>query len=619
MKKDYNIHSIDLGSKVKKTQDESILVDPSNILGGGSETPNEIKSSVNQISQVIKQVQPQDIEKMNMKSSKQKESGIFKFQKINENDEKIREREEIEKLKKYMKTQYRVFKKKKNYTEPNGANRPEVYDRNRFGFNQTSPTMNRRVHQSPVRANMQNSFGPRSYSANKFMTPERGHSMSTQDRVRTWNQRIRRGQDSGVDPLHSKSGSGASLSKFQNSETTQKKARNSYGQGYNNFINVSVPSQYIILQNSTTGVEMPMVKRAMSVSRKQFMSSTNANNYINLTQIRNSNLRTNSMHPSERGSRSPHRSFHRRPSPHSSAQTGDRFMSMNYNPSTGTSSLHPSYTNYVHSTLFQVNELGMQASGFNQMQSTVSWVPSSLEDLLLLLVKKILVYSSKIDSLQRKMYANNPAFSVKLIFKEADKERKAFLTLHDMGYFLNYFGFQVSDWETFKLMGYLSNYKLTTLEELMTQEDINSEVFAEMQSKFFGGAQGKDAQSQAKKDSLLFYLNYENFSQIFKPVDKAFRPEQNRKRQMNYNNDQRIRESEFYLIRQIILLTFRKIDEIGMIVQYLKEYPSAEIYEFLCSFNEGMYDSNSKKSSRFEGNQAKGIVSSGSNKKRART
>ena len=224
------------------------------------------------------------------------------------------------------------------------------------------------------------------------------------------------------------------------------------------------------------------------------------------------------------------------------------------------------------------------------MQSTISWVPSSINDLLLLLFKKILVYSSKIESLKKKIYQNNPNFSVKIIFKEIDREKKAYLTLHDVGYFLHYFGFKVSDWEAFKLMGYLSKYKLATLQELIEEEKINPEAFASILPKYFGGDKTDENVSQLKKEGFKFFVNFEGFSSLFKPLDKSFRPPRPGTQQVNFNSSKGVRESEFYLIRQIILLTFRKLDEMGMVVQYLNEYSSREIYEFICQFNQGMFD-----------------------------
>jgi hypothetical protein len=126
-------------------------------------------------------------------------------------------------------------------------------------------------------------------------------------------------------------------------------------------------------------------------------------------------------------------------------------------------------------------------------------------------------------------------------------------------------------------------------------------MFAKNQSKYFGGEQGNSTPVSKDKHQSLF-LNYENFSQIFKPVDKAFYPQSNKNQQINFNNNRGLRESEYYLIRQIILLTFRKIDEIGMIVQYLKEYPSEDIYEFLCTFNNGVYSEKGQKKGRFADN-----------------
>jgi hypothetical protein len=148
-------------------------------------------------------------------------------------------------------------------------------------------------------------------------------------------------------------------------------------------------------------------------------------------------------------------------------------------------------------------------------------------------------------------------------------------------------------------MGYLSSYKLNTLEELIAHETKNSKNYANLNSKYFGENQKKSNQENKNK----FYINYESFSRIFKPTDKKFRPKQSNKKQLNYNKNKVIRESEFYIIRQIILLTFRKLDEIGMVVQYLKEHPYDQLFELICGFNDGMFMGGSETSNRFDSEQ----------------
>jgi hypothetical protein len=591
-----------LSMEIENNHDESILLNNKNILPNfeneitmeyiGNQYGNERKENA------TRGIPVTNISIPKLNSEPQSNSKIFNFKKLNQNDQLTTEQKQIEMLKRHLKTQYRQFNiHNKVSAQQRASNQPEIYQRNRFAYYNSKPNYSKESRFSP-RANISNSFAQRPRS----MT--RGNQMrqfSTTDQLHLNQRRNSRTDFMDSPMMKSNLSSGFSLTKLQNSGSTVKNKNHVNSRGYHNYINVSVPSQYIILQNSHQPSDMAFMKRAASVKQSRFMNNLTPNHYINLTKIRQSNLRGNSYHNSDRGSRSPHRSFQNRLSPLTNKHINESFASQQ----TGNvikNSFTPMYSNYIESSLPQVNEYGGQEIKFSQLQSTVSWIPTNVNDLLLLLFKKILVYSSKIDSLQRKIYENNPSFSVKVIFKEMDKERKAYLSLHDMGYFLNYFGFKVSDWEAFKIMGYLSSYRLATLQELIAHEVKTSSNITNIQKKYFGDNKNPSLQRKATDNSKNFFINYDSFSRIFKPADKNFRPKPKQMKQLNYNMNKGIRESEFYIIRQIILLTFRKLDEIGMIVQYMKEYSHTEIFELICRHNEGIF-TDSEKSNRFESEQ----------------
>lgn len=597
----YINYSMEVGRKGRGGEGNSILQDTTNVLQGIGEADVHTEVLRNETPEnregprekEVTEAPPRDIQIPKINDSEPKESKIFNFKKFSDNEKISKEQRELEVLKQQMKTQYRIFRKNTNYT--NVDPRQEKFQRGRFQQFRTKQEYSKQTRFSPVRANV-NNFEPRSYSMTRGR--EERESTNTANEVIDWNRRVTRKINLGQPtPMNLNASPGMSLQKLQNSGSTIKQTKNSHSRGYNNFINVSVPSQYIILQSGTQPLNMPSMKRAVSVKQSRFMNNFTADHYINLTQIRKSNLQANSYQNSEHGSRSPHMSYSRGLSPIRNRPNQGSFGSNTMGNLTN--SFTPMYGNYVQSTLPQVEELQVNESRFGEMQSTISWIPSSINDLLLLLFKKILVYSSKIESLQKKIHQNNPNFSVKVLFKEIDKERKAFLTPHDIGYFLHYFGFRVSDWEIFKMMGYLSSHRISTLQELILSEGINAGASGIVQSKYFGENNKLSSLSLAKNNKTKVFINYESFAKLFKPLDKVLRPNF-QKNQLNYNNTKGIKESEFYLIRQIILLTFRKIDEIGMILQYLRKHPSEDIFELLCRFNEGMYQRQSESSSRFD-------------------
>lgn len=599
----YVNYSMDVGRRGAGLGENSLLEDTNNVLEGINEMNVQTEIVGNQVGgdselpreKAVQKPPARDIKIPNLSAVEPKESKIFNFKKISDNEQINKEQRELQALKQQMKTQYRIFRKSANYDQM-GSPSQEMPQRGRFNQFRTMQEYSKQTRFSPIR-NSANYFEPRSHSMTKGR--EERESMNLPPEMVDWNRRVTRKLNfGGPTPMNLNASPGMSLKKLQNSGSTLKQPKRSHSRGYNNFINVSVPSQYIILQGNSQAMEMPMMKRAVSVKQSKFMNNFTADHYINLTQIRKSNLRNNSYQNSEHGSRSPHAHYSRGLSPMGSRPNNGSFGS-NTMGGLG-NSFTPVYANYVQSTLPQVEELHANESRVGQFQSTISWIPSSINDLLLLLFKKILVYNSKIESLQKKIHENNPNFSVKVLFKEIDKERKAFLTPHDMGYFLHYFGFRVSDWETFKMMGFLSSHRISTLQELISSEGANAGVSGVVQSKYFGENNKLSSLSLAKNSKTKVFINYESFSRLFKPMDRSFRPNFQKKPQTNYSMAKGIKESEFYLIRQIILLTFRKIDEIGMILQYLRKHPSEDIFELLCRFNEGMYNRQSEGSHRFD-------------------
>lgn len=584
--------SLNVGRKGVRTEDNSVSLEPPRMLVGDLETVVVQSPQVEGVGETeerpVAHIPAKDLRIPGIVDTRHKESKIFDFKKVSDEDIEGREQRELETLKQQMKTQYRVFNRNSGQRQGTMGTQGEI-QRGRFAQYRTKPEHSSRPRFSPVRT-FGNGFQPRSLS-----TAGGRESMALESEGLEWTRRFTRKMDFGQPlPANLNASPGMSATKLQNSGSTLKRPKHSQSRGYNNFINVSVPSQYIILQGHAG---LSGMKRSTSMKPGQFAQSFTADHYVNLTQIHRSNLRNKSARDSEHGSRSPHPNYSQRVS-----QMGGRGTQGSFGSGTMSgvgNSFAPMYSNYVQSSL----PLGSFPAGegsFGQRHSTLSWVPSTIPELLLLLCKKVLVYNSKIDSLQKKIFENNPGFSVKVIFKEVDQERKAFLTPHDMGYFLHYFGFRVSDWEIFKLMGYLSSYKVSTLSELISSEGSGGGASGAVQSKYFGQNGKLSSLSLAKQRNTRVFIDYESFSRLFRPLDRKFRRDFQRQSKGGGELTRGVKKNEFYLIRQIILLSFRKLDEIGMILQYLRKHRCEDVFELLCSFNEGMYQRPSDASQRFD-------------------
>ena len=266
------------------------------------------------------------------------------------------------------------------------------------------------------------------------------------------------------------------------------------------------------------------------------------------------------------------------------------------------------YKKYLQTDLPSVNELNTKQS----MQSTLErqiqtystspkndLLPLDFKNLLMLLFKKILVYSSKINSLQKKLLEIDPLFDGAKIIREIDSEQKHHLSLHDLAYFVHLFGFKLSDWDTFRMMCYLSKYNLATLEELILEEKIWDAQQLIVQGSEFRDSNQKNIQNERvldlNKNRKSYSVTYKEFLNLFIPFER--RQEANKKEQKTFSKEERAK-NEYHVIRQIILLTFRKLDEMGFIIQKLRSFEVESIFEHLANFNDEKF---LKKSFKFMG------------------
>lgn len=231
----------------------------------------------------------------------------------------------------------------------------------------------------------------------------------------------------------------------------------------------------------------------------------------------------------------------------------------------------------------------MESNSNNKMNET--FIPQDLSDKILYLSKKILVYTSKIEFLQKKIYSQNENFDVNQIFKEIDQYSKGYLTLDDMSFFCHSFGFDLNDWDVFKIMSFASKYRLASLQELDIRERIDNDRVKNMDKKWFGGDEHDQGQNNLEVDDgkPIYYLDQNDFSTLIKPFDFGFLC-----RQGVSDKKHQMRKKDFDMIKQIILLTLRKLEDMSRAVKMLREHSSTEIYEFICQFNPSNYSKQEK-------------------------
>ena len=212
---------------------------------------------------------------------------------------------------------------------------------------------------------------------------------------------------------------------------------------------------------------------------------------------------------------------------------------------------------------------------------------NEIEFHLLTLFKKILVYSSKIESLQFQLQKQSPRFHPYMLFKEADSENKNFLAMNDVSFFFNSLGLNKSDWEVYSSMAYLSHYQLAGIIEIIIQHNIDTEQLIKKQK----GDLPSDPKQPLRKTNTgtfglkeersRYYLTFKDFVNFFQPSTARIYSGQ-----IESDIQTPLNQNDIYVIRQITMLFFKKLSEIRKVVRFLKPFGVRALYNFFGQFSE---------------------------------
>jgi hypothetical protein len=232
-----------------------------------------------------------------------------------------------------------------------------------------------------------------------------------------------------------------------------------------------------------------------------------------------------------------------------------------------------------------------------------------MENRLVNLIKKILVFTSKIESLKKKIYKQDQNFSSSALFKEFSSMADR-ISLEEFFLLFQAFGFTSPSIIIYRIMIYLSGYRLEWIErnendliresvarknnggyletEFMITNDGRLESIRNM--AHIEGERAKNTQRQIPSmqvpDELPSkYISYNDFRLLFE-ISNDF---QSRPQPLsNSQNDLILKDIDFHIIRQIVMLVNRMLDDMSIIVNSLQPYGSLEIFSYLLEFNEGI-------------------------------
>lgn len=166
------------------------------------------------------------------------------------------------------------------------------------------------------------------------------------------------------------------------------------------------------------------------------------------------------------------------------------------------------------------------------------------------LFKKILIYGAKIEELKNMIFDNNPNFNLIGIFELYDDKKTGILAQEEFIDMIMDIGFQVPDIQLQKIMVYL--------------------------------------QASNKRSNKPVAVSFSQFSTLFYPLNldssflnNEYEAKQEKKKDKSFKEPKEeliIQESEFHIMRQIIILLLRKIEDTTNLVDQLRDYRTEELF-----------------------------------------
>lgn len=182
---------------------------------------------------------------------------------------------------------------------------------------------------------------------------------------------------------------------------------------------------------------------------------------------------------------------------------------------------------------------------------------SKPERLMVELIKKILVYTSKIDTLREKLCLQNPAFSPFTLFHSILDSKQNYLSFAQFINFLDALEIDLEKNRVVKILNYLSGYFLEKKHPILAEKSEGNESFRVQFSWFMNIFQSQ------------YNRLYEDFPPMTENLVMGFR--------------------DAYVIRKIIMLLDLKLREIQKIVRQLRKYNGKKLFDFLRQFESSYF------------------------------
>lgn len=235
---------------------------------------------------------------------------------------------------------------------------------------------------------------------------------------------------------------------------------------------------------------------------------------------------------------------------------------------------------------------GNEVSGIHRMVHLGMGKVTGRSNILAMFFRKILVFNSKLEGLKQKLFAQNSGFDCPKLFEDFARENPERMSMEDLMTFFRSLEFNYSPQIVYKILLYLTRkdpdsddnagrasnskqFELTGSGRLMEvlKKRLNS----------MGRANPRFQKPEPSTSDLLDYSKFESFFSPLKETGTVLSDETIERSMQGVRNHENFlnKEALFHLIRQIVILSLRKLEDLGWVIRSLRLFPPEHLFQLL--------------------------------------
>ena len=210
-------------------------------------------------------------------------------------------------------------------------------------------------------------------------------------------------------------------------------------------------------------------------------------------------------------------------------------------------------------------------------------------NILAMFFRKILVFNSKLEGLKQKLFAHNSGFDCLKLFNDFAQENPDHLSMQELMSFFRSLDFNYSPQIVYKILLYLirkensSGDPFGTAPPKQFQLTGSGRLMEVLTNRFRSMSTNTQRNPKPHNPDHLDYSKFETFFCPMKETGTVMSDETLERSLHGAKNHENFlnKEAIFHLIRQIVILSLRKLEDLGWVIRSLRLFPPEHLFELL--------------------------------------